>query len=449
MIPIINNIFRTSLLRDSMKLASSNLLMFLLPLVVTPILSRLYLPEDFGNWGVFSSTYTILNFVLFLCFEHTIIKVQHEDFTNAVALCGLTSLLITTVSFFVYILGYSLGIQFFTKFPCTSFFFGYLVVTIFSTIFLNISNRLKMYWVISISYFITGIGQALFRIIFGANQLFDNGLIAGTVLSHALSCLFIVIFVLRYFRTSSLGPQPSLTGIRNVAYNNRKFPLYDAPATLLAFSAFNLPLIILSYFFDKAEIGCYSMVIHLLLLPISLIGSAIGKVYFQRLTAKDAPANNTAKISLQILRLTTILAIIPALFLLLGGEKLVIMFLGNRWTTVGGVAISLSIWSIPTVLTQPMIPIFRAFNHQNELLKYNGLYFLFGVGIVFIGSIAGWNIYMILSSFTLLCIIVKFMMLGGILQNASISWNQVFKWHIKLIYILTLALWIIRIVPII
>ena len=191
------------------------------------------------------------------------------------------------------------------------------------------------------------------------------------------------------------------------------------------------------------------MVIHILLLPISLIGSAIGRVYFQRLTTKNAPADNTAKISLQILRLTTILAIIPALFLLLGGDKLVIMFLGDRWTTVGGVAISLSIWSIPTILTQPMIPVFRAFNLQNELFKYNGLYFLFSVGIVFIGCMAGWNLYLILSSFTLLCTIVKFMMLGGILRSASVSWNQVFKGHIILIYILTLVLWVIRIVHII
>ena len=446
---LLSSIFRTSLLRDSLKLASSNLLMFLLPLVVTPILSRMYLPEDFGDWGVFSSTYTILNFVLFLCFEHTIIKVRPKDFANAIALCCLTSLLIITLSFFVYFTGSALSIQFFTNFPCITFFFGYLIITAISTIFQNISNRLEMYWVMSLYFFITGIGQALLRITFGVEHIYKNGLIAGTVLAHVLSCLFIVTFVLRHYRTDSLSLKPSLKGIQNVAYENRKFPLYDAPATLLSFSAFNLPLIILSYYFAKAEIGCYSIIIHILLLPISLIGSAIGKVYFQRLTNNNTPTDNVTKISLEILRITTLLAIIPALFLLLGGDHIVVIFLGNRWATVGSIAICLSIWSIPTVLTQPMLPAFRAFNHQNKLLKYNSLDFIFGIGSIFAGCIAGWNLYLTLSIYVLSCVIVKFMMLGELLHSVGVSWSQAFKWHLRLIYILTFALWIAKIVSII
>ena len=60
MINKLGNIAKLQLVKDSLKLSSGNVLMYLIPMVVTPILSRLYTPEQFGEWGIFSSTITII-----------------------------------------------------------------------------------------------------------------------------------------------------------------------------------------------------------------------------------------------------------------------------------------------------------------------------------------------------------------------------------------------------
>ena len=57
----IKEIIRLPLVRNTLKLSSSSALLMLLPLVVTPILSRLYTPEDYGDWGVFSSVLYIVS----------------------------------------------------------------------------------------------------------------------------------------------------------------------------------------------------------------------------------------------------------------------------------------------------------------------------------------------------------------------------------------------------
>ena len=49
-----------------LKLSFGNIIMYILPFLVTPILSRLYEKEDFGEWGVFSSFISIVTVLIFL-----------------------------------------------------------------------------------------------------------------------------------------------------------------------------------------------------------------------------------------------------------------------------------------------------------------------------------------------------------------------------------------------
>ena len=69
---IINKIFESPLLQNSVKISISNIIMYMLPFVVTSILARLYTPEAFGEWGVFSSFVAIVNIGLFMGFENVI-----------------------------------------------------------------------------------------------------------------------------------------------------------------------------------------------------------------------------------------------------------------------------------------------------------------------------------------------------------------------------------------
>ena len=76
------NILKNPLVRNTMKLSLSNTVMFLLPIIVTPILSRLYSQENYGDWGIFSSAYMIVNALLFLSYENTIVKTKDETCTR-------------------------------------------------------------------------------------------------------------------------------------------------------------------------------------------------------------------------------------------------------------------------------------------------------------------------------------------------------------------------------
>ena len=72
-----------------LKLSFGNIIMYILPFLVTPILSRLYEKEDFGEWGVFSSFISIVTVLIFLGYENAIVKIDRREEKNIVALCLL------------------------------------------------------------------------------------------------------------------------------------------------------------------------------------------------------------------------------------------------------------------------------------------------------------------------------------------------------------------------
>lgn len=101
-------------------MSMSNIIMLLLPIVVTPILSRLYLPSDFGDWGVFSSFVSIYTLALFAGYENALVKVTEEEISYTATLCIIISLLITIATTLAFYFSYTEQIKFSKNFPSLS-----------------------------------------------------------------------------------------------------------------------------------------------------------------------------------------------------------------------------------------------------------------------------------------------------------------------------------------
>ena len=415
----------------------------MLPLFVTPILTRLYTPEAFGEWGVFSAFVAIANIGLFLGFENVIIQAKNEEVPDIIKLCiGVSFCIITAIAilFGGCILG---GVRFFTEFPTPGILIVYLFLYTAYTILYNIANRHEQYYTLSFSNIVQGGSQALFRILLAFACLATiNGLILGTTIAQGLTAIFLLIFLLRK-KLICVNGSFCFAKIKQLASRYRNFPLYDAPACMLSFAAFNLPVIILSVYFDKAAIGCFSIVLQLLLMPMSLVGSAMGKVYYQRICVNE---NNISYTTHEMLRILSVIAITPLLFIACGGDKIIVLFLGSQWESAGKVALCLTLWSFPTILTQPLLPLFRVKNKQNILLLFDFMYFTFGIGSILVACQMTNNLYTILLAFSSVCFLVKLALYFKIVSTSGLSITS----HVKLIplWIASLFILIIRLIAI-
>lgn len=102
--------------------------MYFVPLVVTPILSRIYDQSAFGEWGVFSSTVTIIGIGIFAGYENAIILSKNDVETRQ--LCFLNILISLSFIFLLIILfwiGKYTDLSYFESFPSLTIFGIYLV----------------------------------------------------------------------------------------------------------------------------------------------------------------------------------------------------------------------------------------------------------------------------------------------------------------------------------
>lgn len=405
----INSYLQSPLVKNTVKLASSNVLLYLIPLVVTPILTRLYDPYFFGEWGVFSGTSSIVSIITMLCYEHCIILAEKNEVNHVLSLNFVVCALMTLITGVIMYAGKIFGWPFFIDFPSIPL----LLVFIFSqgilVIFQNIANRHTDYWIMSIGSLIQGCSQALFRILLGIWIIASNGLITGTVIASIIALLFITFKERRNFKADVQGGF-KIQAIKETAVKYKKFPLYDAPASLLLFATFNLMLIILSLYYPRNEIGCLSVIQQLLLLPISFVGSAMGRVFYQEITESGITQQTIERVSVRMVNTILFLSSLPTLFLACGGDKLVAIILGSKWTTAAEIALCLSIWSIPTILTQPLLPLYRKYNKQNRMLAYNILNFVLGVGAIIVTCSAHYGLLICIFAYAVASSFAKFLM---------------------------------------
>ena len=192
----LKNILKLPLVRNTVKLSSSSALLMFLPLVVTPILSRLYTPEDYGDWGVFTSVFYIVNSFIFLSYENTIVRTNKvEEVPNLLGLCAFVSSLIILLTVFVFSVGRLMGISFFSEFPSITLLATLLVAHAVHTLANNVANREKQYGMMSIASIIGGVSQASCRIAFGVYPIVAFGLIVGNVLAQILTTIFMLIYL--------------------------------------------------------------------------------------------------------------------------------------------------------------------------------------------------------------------------------------------------------------
>lgn len=439
----LNTFLSIPLVRNTLKLSSSSTLMMFLPLVVTPILSRLYTPEDYGEWGIFSSTFYIINSFLFLSYENAIVRSESDrELPFNVVLSLVVSLLIVFLTFVIIEIGRFFEIPFFCEFPCLDLLLFLLITTAGVTICSNVANYQKKYWTMSAAGVLSGGSQAILRICFGVYPLVLFGLIWGNVIAQAITLVFFLISLKslwgkRFWGTINLGT------LSQVALKYKKFPLYDAPARLIEFSIGNLFVIFLSLYWDKGEIGCISMVVQFVLLPIAVIGSAMGNVFYKDISEKAQNLSMVRQSTIRALKITFFMSVTPILFLSLGGDWLFAKFLGERWDNVGNIALCLSLSSVPIILSEPLLPVFKSFDRQEIRFKINIYSFFLSLGILLATAYLWRNLYVSIISYSVSNTILRFFLFKEILQITEVKVLDINK-YFYLVFFTCYALLFVR-----
>ncbi len=357
-----------------------------------PLLSRLYTPEDFGVFAVYSSILAVISIVASLCYESAIPLPKNDETAAYILLLTISILIILTliVSAAVYLFGEEI-----MKLTNGRKLIPYLWLVPLGFVgagFCQLLNywavRKKNYWVLARTKVSRSSGQALTQIVMGWFQIGPIGLVTGHIASQVAGALSLCFFVFRDSRNKIASF--AIGDIRNVALRYHRFPKFFAPAAFLYSIGLYSPSLLLASFYGLDVAGWFLLAQRMVGFPSVLIGDSIAEVYHAE--AADIVRNAPSLLRDLFSRLAVklfLLGILPAVLLMVLGEWVFVLILGEAWRVAGSYAAVLSAMFLMRFVTAPLATTLSLLEKQHLFLVVQIILVIGSVGSIVVSVALG------------------------------------------------------------
>jgi len=304
-----------------------------IPIAISPILTRIYTPEDFGLFALFIAITSIFGSIANGRYELAImLPKKDEDAINIFALgfiitSSVSLLLLLLVmlfhDYFVMLLNND-EIGFWLYFiPIAVFFIGlFNILNYFNT-------RRKNYKDIANATIIKSIVLAIVQLSIGFMKQGASGLISGQILSQMFANLRLLKNILK--------DKVLISKIKMIALAKRykDFPKFSMWAILANNLSIHFINILMSIFYSVSTLGFYSLVQKILSMPMILIGGSISQVFFEKASHEKKIGNNLNDIFIQALKKLLFISIPLFLILFFMVEDLFAFVFAEEWRVAG------------------------------------------------------------------------------------------------------------------
>lgn len=364
-----------------MKLKESNYLHYFLSLLtgtalaqvitfaISPILTRIYTPEEFGIYGVYLAICSLL--LVFTTGRYEFALSSTKDSNETLSL--LSVIILISIVFSSVVLIFLIFTIFFNK----TFKIIWLAVP-FTILFMGINqglnythNKFKNFNTISLSKIVYSVGNAVASI---GSGLLNLG-IFGLVISNIFALLLSVLNQFRKVRTIANPLKIKLKEKRKNKYSTvnilKKFshyPMYNIPSAFFEMLAMHAPTFIFMYFFSDVIVGYFNLTLRVINVPITIIIASLSQVLLSKIS--DLFLNNRNRIKITLLKISLILflmGLLPTILLSLFGEDIFRLFFGKEWTSAGLMASILSFSFFAKFIVSPLSVIFVATQRVKQL----------------------------------------------------------------------------------
>jgi len=373
-----------------LKLVSGSVIAQALGILLVPIITRLYSPGDYGAFQVFLSISSILAVLSCLSYQLAImLPKEEEDSANIVTLCIALVSIISVVSGGVFILlsgwvGETLNTpdlsQYLIFLPVVVFLNGLFVVVNYW-----LSRRVR-FGTLATAQVANSVSSKFVQIGTGFGSASPLGLILGLIAGYGAALLV----MLRGIREDlPLFRSVSLSRITYLAKRYRRFPLFTSWSTVANSASLQVAPLMLASFFNPAIVGFYGVAHMVVNMPMSLIGSATGQVFFQKASEEKNRTGSVKTVVREVHQRLVSIGIFPILILMIIGEELFALVLGAEWGTAGGYARILAPWLLLVFIASPLSTIFSVLERQTVGLAFNLMVLFSRIAVLYVGGIYG------------------------------------------------------------
>ncbi len=354
----------------------------ILGILLTPILARLFTPENYGEYALFYAAVQHLVIIGTLSLPIAVSTSKNEE-VNATFNLALASILVFSaiIPFIIYPSAPWLDTYF-----NTSIFTSYqpliLASYILSALFallsaLNIKlQRFKQNTVAGVG---ETTGSKLINVGSGWLAMASFGLILGDLGGKFVSLGILVKTFPKEIKIALPSLKRAITQLKNF----KQFPAYIMPSEWIGMLNNQLLLLVVAFLFTKNELGQLVMAIALLSIPLNILTNTFQPVITERLTSykgtpKDYPFFTQSLILLSLISIFTfgLILIIPS--------QAFVFFLGEQWVGIGTIINILAILYFFLLIDRSFENGFIVLGKQKVVFFFSVVELLVQLGVSFI-----------------------------------------------------------------
>ncbi|GAF65022.1 hypothetical protein BTS2_1919 [Bacillus sp. TS-2] len=375
-------------------LFSGSFLGQILILATSPLLTRLYAPEDFGLLATYTSILGLFLVIMSLCYEKAIPIAINDN--KAINLLALSFLILSLITLLFTVLILKIDITLLEKFNLHQLY-NYLWLLPFSLFGAGVYQILN-YWAIRKSEYKniakTKVTQSFTQVITQLAVGIINGgvigLILGDVLGRANGSLRLSYSIWK--KSFKLLREVSFKEMKRVAKRYYQFPLLSTGSVFFNSAAIQAPVLILVALYSTQVAGWFTLAQKIIGVPMSLIARSLGQVYYgeaANLILNEPKRLQTLfyKTSLRLL----LISIIPLLILALVAPNLFGIIFGAEWVIAGNYVQYLTPMFIAQFVVLPLSQTLYLLERQKWQLWWDLLRFLVVSGGLIILNMKGYS----------------------------------------------------------
>jgi len=362
----------------------------ILNIIASPLLTRLYSPEDFGVFGVYASILGI--FIVTASFRYEFAIPLPEDDRNAANILFLCFVLLFGTTIFSAFLIFFCGQQIVTwaNVPQLGCYLWLIPLGLFG----SGAYQILSYWAIrkrnftqlGKTKFTRGFARVFLQIGIGLFTPGPIGLLLGQCAgdSAGSGSLGTAAWKMDRFSFKSV----SFNGIRNVARRYKRFPIFSGTADLIDSLGLNLPQLLFAAFYGANVVGFFMFATRIIGAPLNLVVDSVSQVFL-------GEVSQLAKVDLISLKLFFIKLLFK--LVVIGGIPIGIicffapcffsLIFGSEWITAGTYVQIMGIMFAIRFAIVPFQHIFTILEKQDIYLFWNSTRFFIVIGSILLGKL--------------------------------------------------------------
>jgi O-antigen/teichoic acid export membrane protein len=339
---------------------------------MTPVVSRLFSPSDFGVFGSFGAVVGVLTAGITLDYSQAIMlpKEKNDAFDLFFISC-LSIIIITLICALACIIApvTMMGLMKAPGIWVLALLVFTLLITGFNITLQSWCIRAKAFKQTSSSQVIRSLSFNGMQIGFGLFKAGAAGLIISSVLADLFSNFNLLCVFLSDFKASA--HKISWQRIKQLANEYRDFPIYSASRNIINALSMGLPVLLLTNYFGIAVAGAYAFAERILSSPMSLVLRALRQVLFQKACETDHHGGSLLALYIKVTTGLFVLAVIPSLILFIWSPPIFSFVFGRKWLIAGEFASSLIIWLAFMFCNLPSVLFARILRLQRQFFIYD------------------------------------------------------------------------------